>query len=278
MKRLLLLFLVWPFTLAAQTERNSKKKKETTDSLTYYQQALGNYWRNAIDSIRHTDSFQILQNNYDKYKRRSHGYSGFMLFSEIMHSDYRDFNASISQNGFPALNSMTARFGFGFTNKSDRVLFDFGFFVVGLNTKTTKGDESIKTYLINIIQFDMGFDLLQSDFISLYPYAGLGLRASTIEYFKPKQTNPGFTNITNVIVNNQSTDASNTRLGYQAGLGLDLRISKKDQAGKALLFIKAGTNRAVGGDKFKVEGTTYKPGIKQGDWVLALGFKFVGKQ
>jgi hypothetical protein len=57
---------------------------------------------------------------------------------------------------------------------------------------------------------------------------------------------------------------------------LDVSISgKKSKGAKTIFFTKFGTNRPIGRDRYKIHGIKYNPGIKQADWLISFGFKFV---
>jgi hypothetical protein len=274
MKKMLLAFILLPCVLKAQTGWHTPPK----DSAAYYQRQISELWRNTMDSLRHSETFKNLQDSYEYHIGRSNNYRAFMIFFDILHSDYNSLNTAIAQSGFPALNPLGARLGFGYSSKKDHVMFDFAFAVIGFNNKTKKADEKIAASLSNLLQFDIGYDILKSRTVSIYPYAGLSVRNSIIEYSKPRQINQNYTNITNIIANDQSILANNFRPGYQAGIGFDFTSSDKIRTAKAILFIKIGTNRPFGEETFKIEDIKYGPGIKQGDWLATIGFKFGSKQ
>lgn len=273
------LFFVFCIGLAFFANAQTNTPNSTGDSVRYYQDKLNTLIRNTNEALRNSADFIAIQQQIEELRSRSSDYSGTVLFTELMHADYGAFNESIAQNGFSPLNSSMIRFGFGASSKRNRWITDYYFFVAGLSTKTKKGEESIKTSLGSFLHFDFGYDLLHSKGIAIYPYAGISLRVSDLSYSKPEELNPGYTNITNLITNNQSASGSSLRLGYQAGLGIDMLLSSnKHTSGGTILFVKAGTNRPVGKDKYKIAGIKYEPGITQGDWLIAAGFKFIRKQ
>jgi hypothetical protein len=258
----------------------TKSQKKETDSLKYYQKQLDELYRVTIDSLKSTEEYMILEEKIDEMRRRPKGYSknygGFVLFGDLMHADYAAFNRSIVQDGFTPLDEYTGRLGFGISTKNENLMIDFYFVSSSFRNRSTKGDEKIEAGLSNIFQFDLGYDFINSKVISMYPFAGLSLRTSTLKYSKPAQLNGGYTNISNILANNQSVDASSLRPGYQAGIGLDVAISgKKSKGAKTIFFTKFGTNRPIGRDRYKIHGIKYNPGIKQADWLVSFGFKFV---
>jgi len=259
------ILLLSPFFLQAQ------KRNRPVDSLRYYYGEMSRLRRTYWDSLYKSPEYISINQNIGRLTQKRDEYTGFMLGGELMHNDYREFNKSIADSGFPALKSTAFRVVFGVAFKNNHNIFEMNFFGLGFNNKSEKGQEEIKTGLTSVLQFNYGYDLLKSKYVSIYPYGGFSLRLSNLEYTKPPAINANYTNITNIIANNQSSISSSGRLGYQLGLGIDFLVSK--QSG-TMFYIKAGTNRPFTEDKYDVEGVKYKPGILQGDWLVGFGFKF----
>ena len=272
-----LLISTFPLLINAQTPRSS-----SSDSLRYYQLELRELTLKTLDSLRNSERYKFLQDRISQLRRSGKGYGGAVFFMDVTHSDFSEFNNSIAQDGFPAIDPISFGFGFGVSNKSEKIIFDLYFGAGNLTSKSKKADTTIRAGLVSLFHIDLGYDVLNSDVVSIYPYAGLSLRISTLEYATPVQVNPGFTNITNMILNDQSVYADSYRLGYQAGIGFDFIVSKDKSRtthqtysdGPAIvLFTKIGTKRPIGRDKYKIEDIKYNPGIKQADWVVSLGIK-----
>ena len=273
-----LLIIIFPLQINAQEPRTYP-----VDSLSYYQRELRSLTVKTLDSLRNSERYKFLQERIRKLHNTGKNYSGFVFFTDLMHSDFSKFNNSIAQKGFPAMDPISLRFGFGMSSKTERLMFDFYFGIGSLNSKSKKGDTAIKAGLTNLFQVDLGYDLLNSDVVSIYPYGGLSFRVSSLEYSSPVQVNPNFTNITDIIINDRSTYGDSQKLGYQAGIGFDFIVTKdktrtthqaNGSMATIILFTKIGTNRAIGSDKYKLQGIKYKPGIKQGDWLVSVGIKF----
>jgi hypothetical protein len=281
---LFLFVMLTPLSMRAQTADSTstgwkKLPPEAVDSARYYQQELGKIWRHAFDSLRKSEQVIFLQKQYNRHIARRNNYTAFMLYFDWVHSDYTGLNSSIAQSGFPALKAYSPRFGFGIGNKRGRILYDFYFVTFGFNNKSENAGRKIKTNVTNFFQIDIGVDLLKSNVVSLYPFAGLSARSSSLTYTAPTQSNPNFTNISNVVITNTSENAYSSRLGYQAGMGFDLFLGgNKDHTYKTILFVKGGTSQPFKRDKYKIEGYTYDPGVKQADWLVTVGFKFAAKK
>jgi hypothetical protein len=158
-------------------------------------------------------------------------------------------------------------------------MFDFHLLVFGIGNKSAKGQEKIKSSVHNYLTFSWGYDLLQSRYFSLYPYAGLGWRKSQLHYSVPVAYTPGFSEINELIADQRSIKLHGERFGYLAGAAFDVHLpGKKTPDAITILFIKAGINRSFRKEYYSPNNHRYDTGMRQGDWSLALGFKFVGRK
>lgn len=268
----LLLALVIPFISEAQ----SRRKKQGTDSLSYYSGELGRLARANRDSFHKSEPYVAATAGYKRHLRHSNDYSSFTLFFDVFGSDYGQLNNMLAVDGFPALNETGGRIGFGTSHKVNRGIVDINFIVAGLSNKSEKGNEKVSTSFSNVFQFDLGYDLLNSKIASLYPYAGLALRISTLKYVEKGVQNPNYTSLADMVIGGKEISMESTRIGYQLGVGFDIKLwQDKDGFTRNMLFIKAGMNRPMWKDKFSIgELPNYNAGIKQGQWIITVGFKF----
>src|SRR5690606_13314385 len=114
----------------------------------------------------------------------------------------------------------------------------------GAGKKTKVNEDVIKASFSTALQFELGYDFVRSPMFNLYPYAGVGLRIASLRYETPLQTNSPFSNLTDLVQNNGAFYESVTGLGYQAGIGAEVALSKRGSLEGTLLFVKAGINRA----------------------------------
>lgn len=268
MKKLyLLIFITTPLFLQAQR-----------DSALHYQKQIDSLYRSTYDSLRNSEAYLRAYDNYWRVSRKTKGYGGFSIFMDLYHSDYSQFNTMLAQDGFAPLKDMGYRIGFGASFKMNRTMLDIYGIVAGLNNKTKKEDEKITTSFSNVLHFDLGYDLLNKRTVSIYPYGGLSLRMSNIRYQKEPTENPNYTSLADMLSGGRDISLESTRLGYQLGLGFDFTLfHNQARNSRSILFIKAGMNRPVGKDKYRhADLPEYKAGIKQGDYMITVGFKFAG--
>lgn len=273
MKRL----LIFPLLLSAALATGQNKPDRWKDSAWLYEKQLNRLTQQTLDSLHKSESYQQITENLNRVRGKTDGYSAFVIFTDLMGADYASFNTRVTASGFPGFSGPLWRLGFGSSNKNKRVVTDFWFMAGGIPKRIKKGDESVTSYVSGFLHLDMGYDLLPSPRINIYPYAGLSLRGGNLEYERPAQLNPAFTDISNLVVNDPSVAATYLRVAGQAGLGIDLVLTHPRSNGGVMLFTKAGMQRVLGPERFKIDGVKYDPGIRYGDWMVTMGFKFFSR-
>ncbi len=249
------------------------QKYKFVDSSKYYQKEISKIYKQTIDSLEKTEIFM----NYLQYQQRNNNYDAQTFFLNVLHSNYTTFNNSIALNGFNKMKPISYGFGFGYSGKRNHFISDFALSLLFQNN-SKKGNETISSALFNML-FDLGYAVVNSNKLSVYPYAGLSARLSSLSYVNKGNVNASYTNITDVLVQNENVNGASFRLGYQAGLGIDVALSHtKDGNRGLLLFVKAGVNQPFSKDKFKIQGITYNPEINKGDWMVSVGVKFMSRK
>lgn len=252
---------------------SQKRRDVDYDSSRYYQKQMSKAYKQTMDSLEKTALFT----NYLQFQKRNNNYQGQTFFINVLHSNYNQFNNSIALSGFDKLKPISYGFGFGYSGKFKHIISDFAILAAFQNT-SKRGDENISSSLFNIL-FDMGYDVVHSNNVSVYPYAGLSARFSILSYANKGTINPSYSNISDLLLNSENVNAVSIRLGYQAGVGMDVAVAhKKDGKRSLLLFVKAGVNQPFSKDKFKIQNVTYNPEINKGDWMLSVGIKFVNRK
>ena len=250
------------------------------DSVKYYNAQLGKYYRRIWDSIYHTDSALYYWKQMKRVKDRSKSYTAFMLFTDVLSTDFSTLNAAIAKDGFgPMGNAPYWRVGLGLSHKGyNGIVFDFNYIILGFNRVAHNGNEKITANVSELLGFQLGYAVVNCRKFTLYPYAGLDIRLATLSYDKPAVVNPVFNSIAGIVQNDQSVSGGNTHLSYQAGLGIDWVIHEnKKTHGGTMLFGKFVTTGIFGDETYSIDGEDLKTGIKYGVWAAQLGFKFFGR-
>ncbi|HEX2607526.1 MAG TPA: hypothetical protein VHK91_09115 [Flavisolibacter sp.] len=260
----------------AQTVEKIRK----IDSVEYYKNELGKLVRQNSEALRRSERFQEIFDNMVKAIKKRNNYSSLVVSIERAHSDYKVFNNKLVQNGFSPLQPSMVRVGFGFGNKRGRAIYDIYLANFGFSNKSVKGNEKITTLFSNLFQFDFGIDILKVDQVSFYPYGGLSIRFSELNYEKTANANSNYAFISDIATDDNSIELQSARLGYQYGVGFDYAFSNNsDKTYKTIVFIKAGVNRPFKEDTYKSKYIqAYKPEIRQGDWLLSVGIKLANKR
>ncbi|MES1249592.1 MAG: hypothetical protein ABUL46_02865 [Chitinophaga rupis] len=258
---------------------HSAPHRDETDSIKYYKKVISDLYKHTWDSLRQSEAYLVALNRLQHHTRESNGYTSFTLFGGVAQASYDGLNRGIAQSGFPAMNGPQHRFGLGASHEyHNRVVLDFYYLTFGLNNTSKKGDESVKCNYYNFLQFNFGYDFIKSRKINLYPYAGLSARITDLSYSTPTQVNPNPTSIADIIQNSRSESVSKFNLSYQAGIGVDFVVHEGNKGAGTMVFLRGGTDGIFGSTTFKIEDAKYDPKIKQGAWVVEVGFKFFGRE
>ena len=234
------------------------------DSTQFYRNELKRLKNAYEDSFRNSPKAKELSEKLKYAEWASDNYLGMVYFIQVGSANYDKFNADNSTDGFSSISGPMISFGLGFSLKKRRGIFDIS--LAGtVNKSTPKSKEVIKTSVSPLLQLEIGYDLVKKKTLNIYPYVGLGLRSSFLEYKAPAQTNPSPTSISTIIANNRSAKERESEFGYQAGVGFEYNI----------LYLKLGTNRAFKRKAFEIEGVTYDPNLQYGNWIITVGFKIV---
>lgn len=278
MRILVLLLFAFPFLGYAQDYHDYYKEKQV-DSVQYYQQQLRSMQRQVADSLRQSEAYQAAVQGLKRHQVRSDNYSAFTLYAEALSADYSAFNNQLHTAGFSSLSGPLYRFGIGFTSKQNRTVLDLIFLVPGFGKKAKKGDESLTTTVQNFFQINLGYDIVKAQRFNVFPYVGISARDAMLTYKKPAPeiTNP--TTFLDHLQGDKYTSASSVKVGYEAGIGMDLQIAgNQPNTGGTMLFARIGTSGPIGKEKYKTDHSSFDPGIKYGQLAVALGFKFFGRK
>jgi len=246
------------------------------DSTKYYRKIISNIYRTNYDSLRKNPALLEATNNYARLIKNSVAYSSFTIFGAVSEASYGKLNSDIAKRGYPSIKGPLAGIGIGTTHEyRDRWMLEF-YALLGLDNRSKKADSSLKVSYSSL-QINFGYDFVKSRKINIYPYTGLGLRVTDLNYKAPAQINNGYTSIVDIITTDQSTYTTNWNFSYQAGVNLDYVIHEGNSGNGTMLFLRAGTDGIFGNTTFKIHGLKYDPQIKQGAWQFALGFKFFSR-
>ncbi|MDO6430780.1 hypothetical protein Q4E93_09280 [Flavitalea sp. BT771] len=268
-KLLAALLLLMTLTRPAQAQVNPTK-----DSIDYYRKVIHAMYQKAFDSIRQSDDYKVAIERFHLHLHLTNGYGSFTTFGNVAQASYDILNKDIAQSNFPPLKGPQGGIGIGFTREyRNRWILDF-VVMVGVYNKSEKGDSSLQISFRNVPQINIGYDFVKSPKVNIYPYAGLAGRVTDLKYQQPNQVSGNPTSIVDILQKEGLTEITKFNLSYQAGLGVDIVVSEKEQGNGIMLFLKGGTDGIIGSRTLNIHGVKYDADIKQGAWSLALGVKF----
>ena len=268
-----------PFTPHAQSRE--------TDSAGYYEGQMTKMVREAYDSARKSDAFRTLKDNYERLSPYSNKYTSFNLFAEFGGVDFNKFNADNAKSGFgPMSAGPSYRGGIGFTHENkNRLVKEFYLFTFSGDKAAYNGAQKIRYSFGDLFQVNIGYDLIKSPKVNLYPYGGLSIRFETLSWHNPGQINTSYTGIADMLTHEEGFVANNSGLAYHTGLSLDWVIAEgpggqqaKGPPAGIMLFARAGTEGMIGGGSYKIREVKYDPGIHNGQWIASIGIKFFGRE
>lgn len=274
------LFVIFVCTLSANAQYSEYHHREPKpiDSVKYYKKTISDLYKNTLDSLRQSETFKTALEGLQRISRRSNGYTSFTIYGDVGQASYDVVNKGISVYGFPPMNGPQYRVGLGISHEyHSRWIIEFYYATFGINNKSNKGDSSVKSSYSNWLQLNFGYDLIKSQKINIYPYAGLAARQTDLTYKQPDEMNPNFTSIVDIVQKDGTTNGNKLNLSYQAGIGFDFVVHESEKGAGTMLFLRAGTDGIFGSRTFKIHGVKYDADIKQGAWVVAFGFKFFGR-
>jgi hypothetical protein len=274
-----LLFLIFSYGYVANAQfDHAPSRQTTTDSILYYKKKISDLYKRTWDSLRQSETYLEAAGRLRHHTRLSNGYTSFTVFGDVARASYNAVNSGIAQSGFPALSGPQYHIGIGTSHEyHNRGILEFYIFTIGLSNVSKKGDETVKSSFSNLFQVNFGYDFIKSQKINIYPYTGLALRLTNLNYKMPAQTNNAPTSIVDIVQNDGSVIASKGNLSYQAGLGMDFVIHESARGTGTMLFLRAGTDGIFGNTTFKIDDKKYDAQIKQGAWIFAFGFKFFSR-
>lgn len=269
MNKLLIILLLFPGISFCQYE------KPEIDSLAYYTRQLSEMRKQHQQILYNDSNYHHLNNNIKRLRSQSDSYRGYALYTIASTMDYDKLNEDLSNEGFEKFSGLIWSVGYGFSFKINHSLIDFniGSLPIKKEVKNTNGDK-VRLKNSYFLQLSYGYDFIKSKILNIYPYAGINVRSLELEYIMKPVLNPSPTNITDVILNDQSIESGSNEFGYMAGLGIELVLTNSSRPGGTLIYIKTGTNRAFNEKSLKLEDYKYKGEFKHGALQFEAGFKF----
>ncbi len=236
--RILFPLLLCLFCIAIDTHAQLPVK----DSLHVYNERLNRLYDRVWDSLKLNDSAKFYRRQIRQAHEQSKEYTAFVFFLGAEAVNYSAFNSAIAKDGFGPMHGPVWQIGFGFSHQGyNGIIFDLNYFVVGLGSNIQNGDATITTSTIDYLQLQLGYAIINSKRLTIYPYAGLFGRSSSLQYAATDSLNSNYNSVASLIHNSRNINVSTTHLGSQAGVGVDWVVAYHEKTrGGAILFTKFG--------------------------------------
>lgn len=249
------------------------------DSLHIYNERLNKLYNRVWDSLNLNDSARFYRKQIKQAHERSKEYTAFVFFWGAEAGNYTAFNAATAKDGFGPIHGPVWQIGFGISHQGySGILFDLNYFVVGLGSSIQNGEGTISTSTYDLLQAQIGYAIINSKRFTVYPYAGLSGRYSSLQYSATDSLNSNYNSIASLIHNSRDVNVNSVHLGYQAGVGFDWVLGYHEKTrGGVILFAKGGTSGIFGHETYSIYPVEYNSGIKYGAWVATVGVKLYGR-
>jgi hypothetical protein len=254
-------------------------QQNNVDSTESYEKKILKLYKDGLKNIEETLEFKETKSNLIAYNKRKNNYMGVGYYVNYNSVNPNSLNTSLASSGFTKFNDYFIGLGLLGNFKRDNVLVDFNLVNISFyaSASASATNQKIRINSLDFIQTNIGYAIVNKPNFTLYPYAGLGLRVSTMTLENTQVINATGTNITNYVLSPKLVKANSFKVTYQAGLGMDLKLNPNSTKNLGtFLVIKGGVNNTIGAENFKIDnGFKFNPNLNIGAFQLNVGIKFV---
>ncbi len=225
--------------------------------------------------LKRADSLRALYNYVNADERN---YTGAILSFDYITTDLETFNAELAANNLNQLpDDGSIAVSYGMTSLMKRFLFEY-YFSVFFN-KTSKTDNvRVKVGGVSLVNFHVGFDVLNTRRWSLIPMIGINQQFTKI---RVERTDDGLLPAPNSLgsITQEYRDTRIRRSTWNASeaIELDYRAAYEPRVGGVIIGLRYGILKSINDGDYKVEGDelNYDPKIALRDSHFSVVFKFV---
>ena len=251
---------------------------KAADSVRYYSSVLSAMERRAYDSLSGSDPYRTIQQRKRYWEERAGvRYAGFTYYYGFVSTDYSGLNRRITPYGFAPMGGGIFRIGLGYSLRTYKGwIVDLGIFTTSFENTSGNGTETIGSIYDNYAQVSVGYSIVRRRKLSVYPYGGLSMQVASLYLSRPPRGDTIYNAIFGVAQGDQPLSATSTALGYQAGIGVDWVVIRRPQRWFGLvLFLKTGAEGKFGTERYKTQGGSFEPSIRNGGWGFMTGVKLI---
>lgn len=237
----------------------------------------------SINKILETDSL------LDLYRRASRdtskAYTSWYLALGPSFGDFGGLNNELNRAGLPELNETSFGFTYilSFAFMKRRFFHDFALGIT-LGGSNDKDSISLSYNTIDIVNYKLGYSVINAKRFALIPYVGLDLQHSSI-YIEnerinlPSQQIDNYPDLfaTSVNSNPESiTELSKTEFMFHYGMEIDYHVKYSKFEEGVILGLRAGGMQPIFDSNWRIDGEKYKqlPDLNLKDTYVQFVLKF----
>jgi hypothetical protein len=225
--------------------------------------------------LKRADSLRALYNYVNADEKN---YTGAIFSVDYLTTDLKTINAELAANNLNQLpDDGLISLSYGMTSLMKRFLFEY-YFTVFFN-KTAKTDNvRVKVGGVSLVNFHVGFDVLNTKRWSLIPMIGINQQFTKI---RVERTDDGLLPAPNSL-GSISQEYHDTRIrkstwNASGAIELDYRAAYEPRVGGVIIGLRYGMLKSINEGDYKVNGdeVNYDPKITLRDSHFSVVFKFV---
>lgn len=225
--------------------------------------------------LKRADSLRALYNYVNADEKN---YMGAILSFDYLTTDLKTFNAELAANNLKQLpDDGSISVSYGMTSLYKRFLFEY-YFTVFFN-KTAKTDNvRVKVGGVNLVNFHVGFDVLNTKRWSLIPMIGVNQQFTKIRVERTDDGLPPAPNsLASITQEHHDTRIKKSTWNASGAIELDYRANYEPRVGGVIIGLRYGMVKSINDGYYKVDGdeVNYEPKIALRDSYFSVVFKFV---
>lgn len=225
--------------------------------------------------VKRADSLRAL---YNYVNADEQDYMGAILSVDYITTDLKTFNAELAANNLNQLRDEgLISVSYGMTSLRKRFLFEY-YASVFFNEAAKTNNVKVKVGGVSLVNFHVGFDVLNQKRWSLIPMIGVNQQFTKIMVEHSNQGNePLPTSLDNVAEEYNETRIRRSIWNASGAIELDYRASYEPRVGGVIIGLRYGMVKSIREGEYKVnrDEVNYDPKISLRDSYVSVVFKFV---
>jgi hypothetical protein len=225
--------------------------------------------------VKRADSLRALYNYANADEK---DYMGVMLSFDYITTDLKTFNAELAADNLNQLSDDgLISVSYGMTSLRKRFLFEY-YFSVFFNDAAKTNNVKVKVGGVSLVNFHVGFDVLNQRRWSLIPMIGVNQQFTKIMVERSNQGNEPLPNSLGTVTQEYNdTRIRKSTWNASAAIELDYRASYEPRVGGVILGLRYGMLKSIRDGEYKVnrDEVNYDPKISLRDSYFSVVFKFV---